>query len=174
MLKDYLPIGEVLKPQGLLGLVKIRADMDSPDLMTELKTVYRLVDGIFLPLKTENAVVREGFVYMNLDGATSRDDAEKQRGLILYMARKDAPANEEGRYYIVDLIGCTVFDENDLEIGVVEEVLQPGSNDVYVVKTPEGELLLPALKHVILSVDIQKQKIIVQHERMNEVAVRGD
>ena len=69
------------------------------------------------------------------------------------------------------MIGCKVLDSQDREIGQVTDVMQPGGNDVYVIKTPKGEMLLPALKHVIPTVDVKNNRIIVDEKRLPEVAV---
>ena len=69
---------------------------------------------------------------------------------------------EEGAYYIDDLVGLDVY-EDDRNLGVLKEVLQPGANDVYVVDSPiYPELCIPALKTVVLSVDLEKNVMMVK------------
>ena len=118
--------------------------------------------------------MREGFVFARLDGAASRDEAEKQRGVKLFMSRNDAPPLEEGRYYISDLIGCKVCNRNSTYLGTNREVMQPGANDVLVIDTDKGEMLLPMLPHVVLEVDIDSGIVTIDESILDEVAVFGD
>ena len=147
MYSEYLSIGEVLKPQGIQGQVKVRPDTDDPDRFTLLETVYILKNEQYTPIKIENISVRaDGFVYCNLDGASTREKAESQRGIELFVDRAHAVSLPEGAYFISDLLGCSVCTQAGEKIGIIKDVLQPGANDVYVVKTPSGsELLLPVI-----------------------------
>ena len=78
------------------------------------------------------------------------------------MERKDAVPLKKDEYFIADLTGCLVVDEEGKELGILKEVLETGANDVYVVGTPDGkELLFPAIRECIRKVDIQKQLIQV-------------
>ena len=87
------------------------------------------------------------------------------------MDRAHARELAENETFICDLIGCRVVDTQGTELGKVTDVLQPGGNDVYVIRTPKGEMLLPALKHVIPTVDAEKGIVIVEEKRLPEVAV---
>ncbi|MDD2429060.1 MAG: ribosome maturation factor RimM [Eubacteriales bacterium] len=174
MKDSFLPIGEVLRPQGINGLSKIRADMDAAQQMLTLHAVYRKDGDTYVVVAFEDSAVREGFVFARLDGAASRDEAEKQRGVKLFMSRNDAPPLEEGRYYISDLIGCKVCNRNSTYLGTIREVLQPGANDVLVIDTDKGEMLLPMLPHVVLEVDIDSGIVTIDESILDEVAVFGD
>lgn len=174
MLSKYLIAGEVLKPQGLDGLVKVRVDMDTPEMMMGLKTLYLSAEGGYQALSVLRSQIREGYAFLHFEGINSREQAEGIRGEMLYMKREDAPELPEGRHYICDLIGCNVYTKDKREVGTIREVLQPGANDVYVVDTPQGEMLLPALRHVVTDVDINARAVYVDEEKLDEVAVFGD
>ena len=90
---------------------------------------------------------------------------------MLYVDRAHARELGENETFICDLIGCKVLDLQGSELGVIKDVLQPGGNDVYVIKTPRGEMLLPALRHVIPIVDVERGVVIVDEKRLPEVAV---
>ena len=171
MLSAYLLIGQVLRPQGIKGLVKVRPDTDDPNRFLDLETVFVRQGEGYLEMPVEEISVREDGVYLRLNGAQDRDAAEKQRNLMLYVDRAHAVELSEDETFICDLIGCRVVDSQGNELGKVADVLQPGGNDVYVIKTPKGEMLLPALKHVIPTVDVQKGEITVDEQRLPEVAV---
>ena len=171
MLSEYLLIGQVLRPQGIKGQVKVRPDTDDPGRFAELETVYLKQGDKYAPVTVDEASVREDGVYLRLNGAQTRDDAEKQRNWLLYVDRAHARQLSEDETFICDLIGCRVVDLAGNELGKVTDVLQPGGNDVYVVKTPKGEMLLPALKHVIPTVDVAQGVVTVDEKRLPEVAV---
>ncbi|MBR3016585.1 MAG: 16S rRNA processing protein RimM [Clostridia bacterium] len=171
MLSEYLLIGQVLRPQGIKGLVKVRPDTDDPGRFEELDSVFLKKGSAYERADVEEVSVRDDGVYLRLNGAQTRDEAEKQRDLMLYVDRAHAVTLAENETFICDLIGCRVVDSKGTELGKVTDVLQPGGNDVYVIKTPKGEMLLPALKHVIPTVDVEKGVVLVDEKRLPEVAV---
>ena len=173
MLSEYILIGQVLRPQGIKGLVKVRPDTDDPGRFEELTQVYLKKKEEYTAVPVSDVSVREDGVYLRLGSAQTRDEAEKQRDLLLYIDRAHAVALSEDEAFICDLIGCRAVDTKGNEIGTLTDVLQPGGNDVYVIKTPKGEMLLPALKHVIPAVDVKNGVITVDEARLPEVAVCG-
>jgi len=171
MLSEYLLIGQVLRPQGVRGLVKVRPDTDDPGRFLALEEVYLFKGGQYTPVPVEEVSVRDDGVYLRLNGAKTRDEAEKQRDLMLYIDRAHAVKLNENETFICDLIGCRAVDKSGNEIGKVADVLQPGGNDVYVIKTPKGEMMLPALRFVIPTVDAENGVIVIDETRLKEVAV---
>ncbi len=171
MLSEYLLIGQVLRPQGIRGQVKVRPDTDDPGRFEDLETVYLRKGEAYEAVTVDEVSVREDGVYLRLANARSRDEAEKQRNWMLYVDRAHAVKLNEDETFICDLIGCKAVDTQGNELGKVTDVLQPGGNDVYVIKTPKGEMLLPALKFVIPAVDVKKGEITVDEARLPEVAV---
>ena len=171
MLSQYLQIGQVLRPQGIKGLVKVRPDTDDPDRFKGLQTVYIKQYDDYEKIPVNESIVREDGVYLRLNGAQDRDTAEKQRNWMLYVDRKHARPLEENETFICDLIGCRVVDRQNHTIGEVTDVMQPGGNDVYVIRTNQGEMLLPALKFVIPVVNPAEGYIQIDESRIPEVAV---
>lgn len=172
MLTPYIEIGEVLRPHGIQGLVKVRPETDAPERFLDLKEVWLSQGQDYRPAAVREISVRDdGFVYLRLDGAVTRNDAEKQRGLILYVDRAHARALDQDEWFICDLVGCQVSTDLGETIGVVTDVMQPGPNDVFVIRTPRGEALVPVLKRVIVKVDVENRKIVLDHARLPEVAV---
>ncbi|NLX83307.1 MAG: 16S rRNA processing protein RimM [Clostridiales bacterium] len=173
--EGYLSIGQILRPQGLLGQVKIRPDTDDPGRFSALSHVFlKKDDKNFEEMLISDVKVRSGFVYLTMGDDKSVEDAEKRRDTLLYIPREESVPLETFENFIVDLIGCTLIDTNGNEIGVVKDVLQPGANDVYVVKTSKGTLLVPALKHVILSVDVQQKRMLAHADKLMEVSIFED
>lgn len=171
MLAEYLVIGEVLKPQGLRGEVKVRPITHDINRFRDLPEVFFKQGDVFKSREVRCERIHDGFVYLRFPGVDDRDAAEALRGELLYVHRKDALQLPEDMHFICDLVGCTVVDTQGEVIGVLKDVLTPGSNDVYVLDTPMGEVLLPALYSVVPDIDVQQRRITVDRERMQEVAV---
>lgn len=176
MYSEYLLIGEVLRPQGVRGQVKVRPETDDPARFLQLDTVYLKTGEDYHPVPITDTESRpDGFVYCVLDHAADRDQAEKQRGLLLYVDRAHAVKLEEGQYFISDLLGCQVRDQKGTVLGAIEDVLQPGANDVYQIKCADGRrMYLPVLPFVILQVDVKGGFIVVDEDKLPEVAVFED
>jgi len=101
-------------------------------------------------------------VLLKLEGIDTIEQAEKYRNYYIKINRKDAEDLPEDTYYIVDLIDCEVYTDEKSFLGKVVDVIQTGSNDVYVVKQENGkEILLPAIADVVKDVDVTNKKIIV-------------
>lgn len=170
MLDAYLVIGEIVKPQGIRGEVKLRPMTDDPRRFEGMKRAYRKVGEDFEPMDIQVSRVHEGLVYLYVSGIESREAAETLRGTLLYIDRAHA-VKQEGAEFICDLIGCEAVDTAGQRIGVLTEVLQPGGNDVYRFQTPKGLMMLPALKRVVLEVDVAHKTMLLDAERMAEMAV---
>lgn len=170
MLDDYLIIGEVLKPQGIRGEVKLRPLTDDPGRFTGLTRVFIKRGQGFEPVDIRVTRVHEDFVYLYVQGVEDRDGAEALRGTLLYIDRAHAVKQEDAEF-ICDLIGCQAVDTCGNPVGVLCEVLQPGGSDVYRFQTPKGYLMLPALNRVILEVDVSRKHMLLDAERVMEMGV---
>ena len=171
MLSEYLLIGEVLKPQGIKGIVKVRPDTDDPERFLDLEYVFVKNGETYVKTAVDEVSVRDDAVYLRLNHCNDRDLAEKQRGTMLYIDRENAVQLAENETFICDLIGCEVKDRQGTVMGKIKDVLQPGGNDVYVVKCKQGEMLLPALLHIVIDVQTEKGYVTVDESRLHEVAV---
>ena len=174
-MEEYLSIGQVLRPQGLHGQVKISPDTDDPLRFLALDMIYvRDSDGGLQCLNIRKVSVRGSFVYASIGEDQSIEEAEQRRGLELFISRTQAVPLREYENFIADLIGCAMVDTHGRMIGILKDVLQPGANDVYVIETPEGSLLVPALRHVITQVDVPARLITADAERLGEVSILAD
>lgn len=160
MLK-YLSVGLVLKPQGLRGEVKVEPLTDDIKRFDDLDEVYIKPGQGYIPLKIIDRKYRKDFVYLTFEGYEDRNQAEKLRNEYLWIPREKAVSLPENTFFIADLIGCSVRTNEGEYLGHIEKVLQTGSNDVYVVNGSKGEILIPALRKVVLHVDIINRLIEV-------------
>ena len=170
-MREYLMIGTVLKPQGIRGEIKIKPYASRIDLFSEWKTLYLEDHGTYTPISSAVTRIHDGFVYAFLSNCASADDAERFRGRDLYIDRAHAAPPENGAVYIADLIGCEAADEDGNPVGVLTDVLQYGSVDTWVFRTPSGTMMVPALLSVFTQVDAEAGRILVCAEKLQEVAV---
>lgn len=170
-MNNYLMIGEVLKPQGVRGEVKVKPYAADTDAFHDWKTLYLLHGTAYEPIAATCSRVHDGFAYLTLGACRSMDDAEKLRGEKLYIDREHALPLEEDEVYISDLVGCVAVDETGAELGQLTDVLQHGAVDVYVFRGAKGEWMAPALKVVFPNVDVAARRIQVVREKLDEVAV---
>ena len=171
---DFLMIGEVLKPQGIKGEVKIKPYAANHDDFRRWKTLYIQQGENYAPIKVKCNRIHDGFVYAMLGDCATMEDAEKYRAVQLYIDRAHANPLEEDEVYISDLIGCEGIDEEGKSIGVMQDVLQHGVVDVYVFKAKGKSVMAPALKAVFPAVDVAGKRISVIREKLDEVAVWED
>ncbi|MCR4597892.1 MAG: ribosome maturation factor RimM [Acetatifactor sp.] len=152
-------VGVISSPHGVAGEVNVYPTTDDPKRFRRLKEVI-MVQG-----KTEKVVEIEGvkffkqMVILKLKGYDDRDSVEKLRTCPLYVPREKAVRLQKDEYFIADLIGIKVLDadKDDAQLGVLEDVLSTGANDVYVVRMADGkEVLIPAIKQCILEVNVEE------------------
>ena len=154
---DYFEIGHIDNTHALKGEMKVRNFSNNPKRFEELKSILINIKGEYVSFDIENVRYQKEIVLLKLKGVDTIEEAEKLKGLSIYIDRKDAPKLNDEEYYIADLIGCSVY-EADTLLGVVDDIFTAGGADVYVVKAKGKEdLLLPALKSVILETDIENK-----------------
>jgi 16S rRNA processing protein RimM len=171
---DYIRIGLVLKPQGIRGEIKISCLSDRLDRFLELDHVFVEDKGKYTRYNVKGARLSDECAFLFLERIYDRDAAEALRNKYICVDREHAIKLPEGRYFIFDLEGCTVVTDTGVTLGVLDEVMQPGANDVYVVKNGKDEILIPAVKSFVLNIDIEKKLITVKGDMLQEVAVYED
>lgn len=171
MLSEYLMIGEITKPQGVRGEVKVRPCTCDAERFEGLETVYIEKNGGYAPMNIRVNRLSEDAVFMNVEGVTDRDAAEALRGTLLYIDRAHAVALDEDTNFLADLYGLHGLTDDGRDLGRLADVMQPGGNDVYVFQGPLGEVLVPALRSVVLKVDLAAGEMRLNGRRLDEVAV---
>ena len=155
-MEDFLQVGVITATHGIRGEVKVFPTTDDPERFLDLETVY-LDTGREKKLLTISSVkFFKQFVILKFKGLDNINDIEKYRQKSLYVTRKNAVRLQRDEYFIADLIGLKVQDEDGTELGTVKDVIETGANDVYEVEMADGRsLLLPAIKQCILNVDVE-------------------
>lgn len=164
---ERLVIGEILKPQGIRGEIKVKTYTDAPEDVKKFGSVY--IDGTAYKILSFR-VDGNGAAYLGLRGVPDRNAAELLRGKKLEGDREDAPALEAGQYYIVDMLGLSCVSEEGEELGTLKNIVNL-SSDIYTLEKNGKEILFPAVNGVIVKVDIAGGKLIVNKKKFDEVAV---
>ena len=148
-MKEFLDCGQIVNTHGIRGEMRIVPWADSPDFLRGFDTLY--VDGA--PRKVVSARVHKGSVIARLDGVDTVEEAMRLKGKTVQIRRADAKL-PEGAFFLADIIGLEVVDEDGQKLGVLKEVLSPSIQQVYVV-AGEREILIPAVPQFILETNIE-------------------
>jgi 16S rRNA processing protein RimM len=153
---DYLQIGKIVNTHGVRGEIKIIPLTDDPKRYNQLTTVMVEKDGKLIQHTIERVRYVKNTVIVKLEGIDDMDQALQLKEAFLVVDRKDAVILPEDSYFICDIIGLKVYDRERGFMGVITDVLETGSNDVYVVAL-EGkkDVLIPALKSVVNEISIE-------------------
>ena len=155
-MEDLLQVGIITSTHGVRGEVKVYPTTDDPRRFRRLKEVVLDTGRGKLNLEIEGVKFFKQFVILKFKGLDNINDIEKYRQKSLYVTRKNAVRLQRDEYFIADLIGLKVQDEDGTELGTVKDVIETGANDVYEVEMVDGRsLLLPAIKQCILNVDVE-------------------
>ena len=155
-MEDLLQVGIITSTHGVRGEVKVYPTTDDPRRFRRLKEVVLDTGREKLNLEIEGVKFFKQFVILKFKGLDNINDIEKYRQKSLYVTRKNAARLQRDEYFIADLIGLKVQDEDGTELGTVKDVIETGANDVYEVEMADGRsLLLPAIKQCILNVDVE-------------------
>lgn len=161
-MEEYFEIGQIVNTSGLKGVIKVKPFTDDITKFNNFKTIYISIKKELKEFKIEQVRFSKNMVFLKLEGIDTIEEAENYRNLYLKIKRDKDEELEEGSYYIVDIIGCKVYTDEQKELGKVDDVFSTGSNDVYVVKDEVGkQILLPAIKEVIKNIDIENKTITV-------------
>lgn len=173
-MEDYFKVGIITSTHGLGGEVKVYPTTDDVKRFGHLKEVIylkgapgalagqkqslpeRQPDASSPVLRIEGVKYLKQFAVLKLQGVDSLEEAQKYCRGELFVPREKAVRLRKDEYFVADLIGLTVLDEDGTEIGSLTDVLETGANDVYVILLKDGrELLLPAIRQCVLQVDLE-------------------
>jgi len=164
-------MGQIIAPHGIKGWVKLKVFTETPDSLLDYPIWWLNTRTGWQEFKVAEAEWRDAGVAAHFENCNDRNTAETLKGLQVGIPRPDFPEPEQGEYYWTDLIGLAVVNKQDQSLGVVDNLMETGANDVLVVVEKDvGELpetakrterLIPYIAPVIVSVDLLKRRIIV-------------
>jgi 16S rRNA processing protein RimM len=166
MTPSHLIIGQILRPHGVRGELRVKLLTDFPERFSQLDVVLLAADPNTLQnndtIDVERARLHQEQGILKLEGIDSRDEAEALRNHYLLIPLEDAGPLEKDEYYYFQLVGLTVIKDSGETLGEVTEIIETGANYVYVVQSPRyGELLIPAIADVIQSIDLDAGQITI-------------
>lgn len=156
-MKETLKIGQIINTHGLKGELKIYPLTDDIRRFRKLKSV--IIDGS--QKNVSWCKMQNDRVILKIEDIDSIEQAMQYKNKYLEVKREEAVKLPEGRYYVADIIGCSVLDTDNHELGKVYDVIFTKNNDVYWVKGNK-ELLIPVLEHIVVSIDVEKKEIIIK------------
>ena len=162
-MENYFVVGNIVNTQGIKGEVRVMPTVDDV-------ARFKLLDHIFVDRKgnikeyeVENVRFHKQFVLLKLKGVDDMNTAETLKGTVVKITEDMAVPCEEDEYYIKDLYDMKVDTVDGEELGVISDVIFTGANDVYAVKNTSGnEILIPAIKDCIISVDVENNLMTVK------------
>ncbi|MAS34490.1 MAG: 16S rRNA processing protein RimM [Anaerolineaceae bacterium] len=161
----YLMLGEILRPHGVRGELRMRILTDYPERIPQLDHVFvaESIDAAApKTYKIEHMRMHKEYGLLKLKGINSREQADLLRQLVVMVAIEDAIPLEEGEFYLYQLIGLTVRTVEGTALGTITDILETGANDVYIVDSDiYGELLIPVTEETILETSIEQGTVVV-------------
>ena len=160
MKKEFLEIGKFVGTHGVRGMVRIQPWSDDGTFLTQFKKFY--LENGKTKIEMSKITPHGNVVIAQVKGIDTIEDAEKLREKVLYIKRDDARL-PEGRYFISDILGCTVIDADSRTVlGELCDVTETGANDVWHIKKDEKEYLVPAIADVIVDVNPENNLVVIR------------
>jgi 16S rRNA processing protein RimM len=157
----YLAVGRLRRPHGIEGAIYMEVLTDFPDRLRTGRTVY--VGDAHEPMRLVSLRRTDRDMIVRLAGFHTPEEIGRLRNETVFIKATNLPKLPEGEYYHHQLLGLKVIDETGSLVGLLDQILETGANDVYLIKSPDGkEILLPAVEEVVLGVDLEKGEISVR------------
>ena len=154
---DAVYVGRILKPVGLRGEVRVEVASDAPERFAPGAVLY--IEGNPYHILSMRPM-RKGVVLV-LAEVNSYSEAEALRGKAMYVGESQVPPAPQGSYYHYQVLGMRVYTREEEYLGEVTEIIQTGSNDVYVLTKGERGVLVPAVDSVVMEIDVKAGRMTV-------------
>ena len=162
---NYFNVGKIVNTQGLQGEMRVLSVTDFAEERFKKGNILALFDKkdqFVMDVEIASHRKVKNFDIIKFKGMYHINDIEKFRDFTLKVREEDLTDLEDGEFYYHEIIGLEVY-ENDVLLGRIKEILQPGANDVWVVKRKgKRDLLLPYIPPVVLGIDIEQGRVDVE------------
>lgn len=155
---NKIKIGKIVNTKGLKGELKIYPYTDYPERFEEFNHIF-IDDNEYIIEKVTYS--KNNMSVIKLKGINTVEEALKMKDKFVSINRSEFRILDENEYFLIDLIGLNVFNNNE-KIGVLTDVLTDRAQDIYIVKTDEREIMIPAVKKYIEEVNIGEGYIVVK------------
>ncbi|MBB6019319.1 16S rRNA processing protein RimM [Paenibacillus sp. JGP012] len=159
---EFMNVGKIVNTHGIRGELKIMPLTDFPEVRFAKNAELFLFtsDDRPVPVTVESARLHKNMYIVRLKEYGNINEVEKFKGGMAKVSKENLADLEEGEYYFHQIVGCAVITEEGETLGTITEILTPGANDVWVVKTPAGkEVLIPVIDDVVLDVDVEQKRV---------------
>lgn len=157
---EFLDVGRILRPHGLRGELVLQPFSELVQTLKPSSEIY--LESEHSPVIISAIRPHRSRYLLSIEGCVDRDAAEKWRGEVVRIRFENAKPLQEGVYYHWQILDLPVFTDEGDHLGTIVEILETGANEIYVIKDEQGaEILLPAIKEVILKVDLESSRMIV-------------
>lgn len=155
---DLLEVGEIVKTRGLRGCLKVLSYLESQNNLSKPAVVYiEIIPGQKKCFGLKKFEIGGKFFFIELETVQDIESAKNFIGCKVFLPKSILKKLPDGEYYVQDIIGLDVFNEEGHYLGKIESVFPTGSNDVYVCKNKNKEILLPAIPLVVKQIDIHQR-----------------
>ena len=162
MSDEFIIIGKVVSTQGNKGEVNVLPLTDSINRFKKLSTVFLGNNHGKTIIDIEKIRIQKDMVILKIKDIENIKEAKTVVGSFIEVERKNAVKLPKDNYFIFEIIGLEVYDENNLFLGRIENVISTGSNDVYIVKGKnKKELFIPAIREVVKDINLEKKRITI-------------
>jgi 16S rRNA processing protein RimM len=158
-MKDYIKVGKIVNTHGVKGYMKCMPMTDDLERFEELKYVYTEKDNKKRIIK--DMWFRKGMVYFMLENIDDIETAESFKDTYISILEDQLRELPQDSYFLFDLEGMDVYSTEGHYIGKISDIFQTGANDVYEVKNNNKSYLIPAIKDVVKTVNVQDKKMII-------------
>ena len=155
---EFIAIGQILAPWGVKGKLKVEVVTDFPERFTPHSKIYVNRQ----PMTIDSAEWHKGKAIIKLSAVDSIEEAQKLRGQPIEIPHSQLHPLPEGQYYHFQLIGLEVWTTQGELLGNITEILTAESNDNYVVSGARGEILIPAIEDVVISIDLNERRLVIE------------
>ena len=161
-MEERFQVGVITSTHGIKGEVKVFPTTDDAKRFKKNMEVILDTGKEEVLLTVESVKFFKQFVILKFKGIDNINDIEKYKSKSLYVTRANAVRLKKDEYFIADLLGIDVWEDNGKKLGIFKDVIETGANDVYVIALEDGkELLIPAIKECILNVDVENRRMEV-------------
>ncbi len=158
---EYISIGQIIGAFGIKGEVKVYPLTDNIYRYDTLEYIYIENNKQLLKYNVLAIKYVKNLVILKIEGIDDVESVMKFQNKYIKVHRKNAVKLADDSYFVCDMIGSTVHTIEDIYLGKVKDIIQTASNDVFIVKNEDNEILIPGLKSIFKEINIYKGKIIV-------------
>lgn len=162
---QLIVLGKISRPHGVRGELRMQVHTPYPEFLSHVKTVYvnrRSTDKNATVYTVNSVRFHHDMALLTLEGVESRNDADLLRGHFVLASRSLAAPLEDDEIYLTQLLGLSVYSEDGEFLGKIDDIIETGANDVFVLRgTERGDVLIPDTDEVVQEIDLNAQKVII-------------